>query len=84
MKTAKATEIKNRFGQYLQSVMIEPIFIEKTNRPIAVLLSLKEYERLIKIEDKYWGEKAKKAEAEGYLSESETKDFIEASRNVKA
>ncbi len=47
-------------------------------------MSIKEYERLTRLEDAYRGERAKAAEAEGYLSEAETKEFIEASLRVGA
>ena len=84
MKTVGATEIKNRLGRYIEMAMREPIFIEKTNRRVAVLLSAEEYDRLTRLEDVYWGEKAKAAEAEGYLSEVEKNEFLEASQRVKA
>lgn len=84
MLVVKATEMKNKLGHYIQVALVEPVVVEKTNRQVAVLLSMKEYERLTKLEDAYWGEKAKAAEAEGYLSEAETREFIEASLRVKA
>ena len=84
MKTVSATEMKNRLGVYLQMIMAEPIIVEKAHRPVAVLLSKEEYERLTKLEDAYWGEKAKAAEAEGYLTDAETRDFVEASLRVEA
>ncbi len=62
---------------------MEPVVVEKTNHQVAVLMSMKEYERLIRLEDAYWGERAKAAEAEGYLSEAEAKDFMETSLRVK-
>ncbi|KJR41398.1 hypothetical protein MCHI_002693 [Candidatus Magnetoovum chiemensis] len=37
---------------------------------------MKEYERLEDIEDAYWVNKAKEAEAEGYLGEKESMDFL--------
>ncbi len=84
MVTVKATEMKNKLGRYLQMALTEPVVVEKTNQQVAVLISMKEYERLTKLEDSYWGERAKAAEAEGYLSETETKKFIASSLNVKA
>jgi prevent-host-death family protein len=84
MKTVNSTEIKNRMGQYFQQAMAEPIYIERNGRPFAVLMSVEEYERLTRIVDAYWGEKAKAAEAEGFLSEQETKEFLKTSLNVKA
>ncbi|MBF0290812.1 MAG: type II toxin-antitoxin system Phd/YefM family antitoxin [Nitrospinae bacterium] len=76
MKTATATEIKNRFGEYLQSAIREPVLIEKTGKPVAVLLSIDDYERLSALEDAYWIMKAQKAEAGGYLGVTATKKFI--------
>jgi len=76
--------MKNKMGQYFQLAMSEPISVERNGRPIAILLSVDEYERLTRIEDAYWGEKAKAAEAEGFLSAKETKEFIKASLDVKA
>jgi len=84
MVIVKATEMKNKLGRYLQMALTEPVVVEKTNQQVAVLMSMKEYERLTRLEDAYWGEKAKVAEAEGYLSEAETKEFIESSLRVKA
>lgn len=84
MKTVKATEIKNKMGQYFQMAMAEPISVERNGHPIAILLSADEYKRLTRIEDAYWGEKAKAAEVEGFLSKEETKEFMKASLNVES
>jgi PHD/YefM family antitoxin component YafN of YafNO toxin-antitoxin module len=50
--------------------MSEPIAIEKKGRPVAVMMSIAEYERLVEIEDRYWGEKALKAIEEGFVSKA--------------
>ena len=84
MVTVKATELKNKLGHYLQAALVEPVVVEKSKQQVAVLMSMKEYERLTKLEDAYWGERAKAAEAEGYLSEAETKEFIQAALRVEA
>jgi hypothetical protein len=39
---------------------------------------MKEYDRLARLEDACWGEKAGAAEAEGYLGETETSEFVGA------
>lgn len=83
MKSVNATEIKNRLGRYLQMSVTEPVFIEKTHRLFAVLLSYDEYERLKRLEDAYWAEKATQAEKEGYIGESESLKFIRESSRVK-
>lgn len=68
VKTVSATEIKNRLGQYLARVAVEPVAIEKNGHPVAVLLSSEEYELLQRSDDFFWGQAARAAEAEGFLS----------------
>ena len=75
MKTT-ATEIKNHFGQYLDESILEPVFIEKTGRPVAVMLSAKEYKRLTDLEDAYWAQKALKAEKAGYIGKKQSTEFL--------
>jgi prevent-host-death family protein len=82
MKEAAATDVKNKFGQMLETVMSEPVAIEKNGRPVAVMMSMAEYERLMEIEDRYWGEKALKALEEGFASDAETKALIEGKIGV--
>jgi len=77
MKEAAATDVKNKFGQMLEAVMSEPIAIEKKGRPVAVMMSIAEYERLVEIEGRYWGEKALKAIQEGFVSDSKAKALLE-------
>ena len=77
MKEAAATDVKNKFGQMLETVMSEPVAIEKNGRPVAVMMSMAEYERLMEIEDRYWGERALKALEAGFASDAETKALIE-------
>ncbi|MBF0540361.1 MAG: type II toxin-antitoxin system Phd/YefM family antitoxin [Nitrospirae bacterium] len=72
MKTVKATDIKTRFGQYLEIALTEPLLIEKINRPVAVLLSFAEYQRMTAVEDRYWADKAKIAESTGYIGHEES------------
>jgi len=61
-----ATELKNRFGKYLDISRVEPVIVDKTGRKTAVLLSYEEYKRLTEMEDTYWAQKALGAEQEGY------------------
>jgi prevent-host-death family protein len=67
MKIANATDIKNRFGEYLDLARDEPVEVRKTGRPVAVLLAWKEYERLSALEDTYWALRAREAERNGYI-----------------
>jgi len=71
MREIAATEAKNRFGQMLEMTALEPIAIEKKGRPVAVILSVAEYQRLTGLEDRYWGERAQRALDNGFVAEGE-------------
>lgn len=47
-QTFSATEVKNRFGRMLRQVAQTggPIVVERDGRPVAVILSMSEYERM--------------------------------------
>ena len=70
---ATATELNKHPGKYLNQAIKEPVIIERSGHPVAVVLS---YERYIQMEDAYWGELATKAEDEKSLSKKATKDFL--------
>ena len=76
VKTVSATEVKNRLGQYLARVAVEPITIEKNGRPVAVVLSHEEYELLQRSDDFFWGQAARASEAEGFLSIEESMNRV--------
>jgi antitoxin Phd len=64
---ATATDVKNRFGEFMDRAQREPVTIEKTGRSYAVLISHEEYERLRALEDAYWGALAAQAEQSGFV-----------------
>ena len=43
-KHVTATEAKNRFGELLETVNSEPVFIRKNGRDVAVLMSKADFE----------------------------------------
>ena len=83
MKTVSATEIKNRLGQYLARVAVEPVAIEKNGRAVAVLLSFDEYELLQRSDDHFWGQAALAAEAEGFLSVEESLKHLQGDASAE-
>lgn len=46
MHTMTATDAKTRFGQVLQTAMVEPVAIEKNGRELAFVISAQHYYRL--------------------------------------
>lgn len=50
IKSLPATEVKNRFGRVLREVSKSggPIIVERDGKPVAVIVSVSEYERLQK------------------------------------
>lgn len=67
-----ATQFKNHFGEYMQKVYQEPVIVEKSGKPSAVLISYTLFELFSKLEDFYWGIRAEQAEKEGFLGVEET------------
>src|SRR5271163_2457611 len=65
MKAATATDVKNRFGEFLDEARSEPVAVNRNGRNVAVLISWAEYERLSALEDAWWAARAEAAEAEG-------------------
>ena len=47
MKSMSAKEAKNGFGLLLDTARAEPVVIEKHGRPVVVVLSTEEYEKLL-------------------------------------
>jgi antitoxin Phd len=64
---ANATEVKNRFGEFMDKAQREPVTVDKTGRSYVVIVSFEEFERLRAVEDAYWAERAARAERSGYV-----------------
>lgn len=72
---ATATELNNHPGKYINQALKEPVIIERSGHPVAVMIS---YERYMQLEDAYWGELATIADQEKSLGIKETMDFLNA------
>jgi len=48
MKTMTATAASKEFGLYIDTVQREPVVITKQNRPVAVTMSVQQFERILK------------------------------------
>jgi prevent-host-death family protein len=46
MKTMSARDAKNAFGLLLDTARAEPVAVEKHGRPVVVVLSVEEFERM--------------------------------------
>ena len=84
MKTVSSTEIKNRLGQYLESTIGEPVLIEKAGRPVAVVVSYAEYQRLQRLEDSYWAARARIAEESGWAGVEESMKVLKEATGAEA
>jgi prevent-host-death family protein len=76
MKTMTAAKAKTHFGEFLDTAQREPVIITKKNRPVGVMFSMQD------IEDTIWGEMARKAHADGYLSAQESEDVLNSYLNA--
>lgn len=48
-RTLSAREAKNRFGYLIDMARQEPISIEKHGRPVVVVISIEDYERMVAV-----------------------------------
>ncbi|TBF64188.1 type II toxin-antitoxin system Phd/YefM family antitoxin [Rhizobium leguminosarum] len=48
MKSMSAKDAKNAFGLLLDTARAEPVTVEKHGRPVVVVLSIEEFERLVR------------------------------------
>lgn len=65
MQEISSSEFKNHLGEYLASSQNEPILVQRSGKPIAVLLSPAEYKWLQQMEDLYWIARAEASEQAG-------------------
>ena len=72
MNVVNATFAKQNFGSCLMNVAGEPILIEKSGNPAAVLLSYDEYNRLLNIEDDMLLMRAIDSASKGFLDENDS------------
>lgn len=70
---ATATELNKHPGKYINQAIKEPVIIERSGQPVAVMVS---YERYVQLEDAYWGELATAADKEKSLGPKKTMDFL--------
>ena len=70
---ATATELNKHPGKYINHAIKEPVILERSGHPVAVIVS---YERYIQLEDAYWGELATVANREKSLGKKATMDFL--------
>ena len=61
----------------------EPVTIEKKGRPVAVVLSLEEYQRLEALDDAWWAARAEKAGEEGFIGPEESARLLKEMLNAK-
>jgi len=75
-RSATATELKNHLGAYLEAALTEPVFVQKSGRSVAVLVSKQRYDHLQALEDELWALRAHLAEQSGYLGADTTQQVL--------
>jgi prevent-host-death family protein len=59
MKTMSARDAKNAFGMLIDTARAEPVTVEKHGRPVVVVLSVEEFERLSRTDNQEQEDDAK-------------------------
>ena len=81
--TMSASEAKNNFGDLIESARSNPVKIERNGRPVVVVISAEEFERLEALEDSWWANEAQKAMAEGTIGVEESEKRLAQWMNAK-
>jgi antitoxin Phd len=76
MRAYSLTELQQHIGTVVDAAIKNPVQINKRGKPYLVMLSLEKYEALESISDAYWGKKAIKSSAEGYIGAKATQVFL--------
>lgn len=63
MKSLSANEVKTQFGDVLLQVQREPLQINRNGKPVAVMLSMEDYQMMDEIKLRILKEKIARAEA---------------------
>jgi prevent-host-death family protein len=66
---ATATEVKTRFGYFLDKARREPVEIERSGRVVVVMVAVEEYEALQAALDRIDGDEAMEALKEGLMGD---------------
>lgn len=53
MKTISAKEVKNAFGNFLDSARTEPVMITEQDRPIGIFFSMQDLEALVQVSESF-------------------------------
>ena len=67
MNSLNATYVKQHFGSCIADLADGPIVIERSGRPVAVMVSYSEYRRMEEIENALLMEQVRRAKAEGFI-----------------
>ena len=78
MSVVTATYVKQNFGACVTDAQTQPLVINKSGKPSAVLMSYNEFMRLQELEDHLWALCAQEAAKEGYLGQEETTAFLKS------
>jgi prevent-host-death family protein len=81
--TMSASEAKNNFGDLIESARSNPVKIERNGRPVVVVISAEEFDRLEALEDSWWANEAQKAMTEGTIGTEESEKRLAQWLNAK-
>lgn len=81
--TFTAKEAKNNFGRLLDEARRIPVTIEKNGRPVAVVMSLEEYNEFEIYRDALWGRRAEQARKKGFIGVAKTRRFLDEAINAR-
>jgi prevent-host-death family protein len=81
--TISVSEAQNNFDNLLELAQKNPVKIERNGRPVAVVISYRQFERMEAMVDTYLAHQAEEASKEGFLDQKQSEDFLAEMLNIK-
>ncbi len=81
--TMSVSEAKNNLGELLEFARKNPVKIERNGRPVVVVISTEEFDRMEALEDAWWALKAEEALKEGTLGTKASEKLLMEMLNAK-
>jgi prevent-host-death family protein len=84
MEYVSSGEMRRKFAEILEEVILHPVVVRKHKRDVAVIMSAKKFAEMQSLEDAILGKMAQKAHQQGdYLSEEESANLIDKILNAE-
>jgi prevent-host-death family protein len=80
--SVSASDVKQKFGKYIDDARLAPVVINKNGKPCIVMISFERFEELQAMEDAYWLAQAEAGITSGFLGAEKTAEVLKEKLNA--